>query len=364
MSISRRKLWRYAAAPLAVNVSTPAQARTSAAPGAAELAEMIAGVRWSQMLSVVARLGIADRLAEGPKTIQQLAQETNSHADSLYRVLRALAGRGVFVEENGQRFRLTPAAEPLRSNVPGSLRRTAQIVSEDWWWNAWGALAHTVATGETAFNHVYGKNTWDWFAEHPRQGSLFNAFQSEGTLASTADVLKSYDFSPFPVIADIGGGEGTLLSSILQAHPSARGILFDLPHTIADARKRLTPAGKARIQFVPGDFFRSVPSGANLYILKYIIHDWDSESAVKILAACRKAMAPNATLLLVDSVICAPNQPCESKPADVLMMVRTGGRNRTEEEYRALLSKAGFDLVKVASTAWALGLLTAVPRGR
>lgn len=358
--MSRRKIWRLAPALLAGQAGgqdTPTPAADRAA-----LAEMINGLRWTQMLSVAARLGIADRLRQGAKTVRQLAEETRCQEDCLYRVLRTLAGRGIFAEEDGRRFRLTAAAELLRSDVPGSLRVTALVAGEDWYWNAWGALAHTVSTGETGFDHVYGSNTWDWFAQHPEPASLFNAFQSENTLADNAAVIDAYDFSAYRLVADVGGGEGILLSAILRRNPQTRGILFDLPHVVADARKRVPPQLQPRVEFLPGDFFRTVPAAADLYLLKFIIHDWTDEKARAILVTCRRSMDAGATLLLVDHVICGRNQPCEAKPGDVAMMVRTGGRNRTQEEYRALLTESGFELQKVGFTSRGLGLLTAAPR--
>ena len=370
MEWTRRELWQAGLASVALagpavgNTTGQQAAQSDAAAISPErriLTDMISGLRWSQMLSVAARLQLADRLRGGPLPVRTLAEATGSHEDALYRVLRALASRGVFAEEPDRRFRLTPAAELLLSDVPGSLRLTAHVMGEDWYWNAWGALSHTVATGETAFDHVFGQNTWDWFAAHPTAGALFNAFQTEGTLASTEDVLGAYDFGRYLLVADVGGGEGMLLSAILARHPNARGMLFDLPHVIADARRRVPDDVAARVEFVAGDFFRAVPHGADLYVLKFIIHDWPDAKALEILASCRRAMKRGAALLLVDQVVCGRNEPCESKPSDVAMMVRNGVRNRTELEYRALLDSSGFSVAHVGSTSRGLGLFTAVP---
>ncbi len=372
MECTRRELWQVGlasailAAPSVGRATGQQQvAQSDAAAMSPErrlLTDMISGLRWSQMLAVAARLQVADRLRGGPLPIRTLAEATGSHEDALYRVLRALASRGVFAEDPDRRFGLTPAAELLISDVPGSLRLTAHVMGEDWYWNAWGALSHTVATGETAFDHVFGQNTWDWFAAHPTAGALFNAFQTEGTLASTEDVLGAYDFGRYLLVADVGGGEGMLLSAILARHPNARGMLFDLPHVVADARRRVPSDVAGRVEFVAGDFFRAVPHGADLYVLKFIIHDWPDAKALEILASCRRAMKPGAALLLVDQVVCGRNEPCESKPSDVAMMVRNGGRNRTEPEYRALLDSSGFSVAHVGSTSRGLGLFTAVPK--
>ena len=369
MEWTRRELWQAGlgsvvlSGPAVGNTTRYQAAQSDAAAMSPErrlLTDMISGLRWSQMLSLAARLQLADRLRGGPLPIRTLAETTGSHEDALYRVLRALASRGVFAEDPDRRFRLTPAAELLISDAPGSLRLTAHVMGEDWYWNAWGALSHTVATGETAFDHVFGQNTWDWFAAHPTAGALFNAFQTEGTLASTEAVLGAYDFGRYPVIADVGGGEGMLLSAILVRNSNARGMLFDLPHVIADARRRIPGDLAGRVEFVAGDFFRAVPHGADLYVLKFIIHDWPDARALEILASCRRAMKRGAALLLADQVVCGRNEPCESKPSDVAMMVRNGGRNRTEAEYRALLDSSGFSVAHVGSTSRGLGLFTAV----
>ena len=364
MTIPRRWMLRFASL-LPLNKALPAQRSAEPPKPASErtvLYEMIYGLRWTQMLAVVAKLEIADRVSNGPKSVKELAEATKMHEDSLYRVLRTLASRGVFFEEAGKRFRHTPASALLRSGVPGSLRMTAQVMGEDWYWKSWGALGQTVATGETGFDQVYGKNTWDWFAENPEPAAVFNKFQTEGTLASTRGVMNAFDFSRFKVIADIGGGEGQLLAAILGKNPGSRGILMDLPHVVAAAQKTLGKDFSERLEFVSGDFFRAVPPGADLYVLKHIVHDWNDAQAQKLLLSCRRAMPPRGLLLLIDQVICGPNQPCESKVADVAMMVRNGGRNRTEMEYRQLLERAGLTLNSVSYTDAGLGMLQAVPK--
>jgi hypothetical protein len=361
MMHSRRCFFQFACTPF---LSGGAGAQTPTKPTLNErltLQQMITGFRWSQMLSVAAKLRLADQLRDGPVAVRQLAQAVGAHEDSLYRVLRALASRGIFAEEEGRRFRLTPAAELLRSGVPGSLRVAAEVSGEDWYWNSFGSLRHTVTTGQTAFDHVYGKNTWDWFQDHPEPASLFNAFMNEVTAVHTLAITQAFDFSPYRVIADIGGGEGVLLAAALKQNPRARGILLDLPHVIHTAQNKLESL-KSRIQFAPGDFFRSVPSGAGLYMLKNIVHDWNDDKARQILVSCRRAMPITAILLLIESVICGPNQPCEAKLGDVTMMVRTGGRNRTEHEHRALLASAGFELRRIVSTKNGPEILEALPR--
>src|SRR5260370_11937852 len=230
-------------------------------------------------------------------------------------------------------------------------------------WRPWGALVHSVTTGETAFEHLYGKNTFDWFKEHPAAAALFDDFQSQNSDRTSEAVAAVYDFSAARVIVDVGGGEGVLITSILRRNHTPRGILFDLDHVIASARTKLDRAIAPRCDFVGGDFFKSVPEGGDLYIMKYILHDWDHDRAVSILTNCRRAMAGRGKLLVVEDIVCGRNQPCFAKDGDINMMVRTGGRNRTEKEYRDLLANGGFEMTRVIPSSGGPSVMEAVPRG-
>lgn len=324
---------------------------------------LLGGYRLTQMVHVAAKLGIADQLKDGPRTVQQLAAATGSHADSLYRLLRTLAGFGVFAEEDGPRFRLTPAAELLRTGVPGSLRSTALVMGEDWVWRPWGSLLHSIKTGETAFNHLYGKGAFDWLQEHPAEARMFDEFQAEGTRRSADAVAHAYDFSSASTVVDVGGGAGVLLAAILRRNPNTRGVLFDLDHVAQAARSAVEPQIAARCEFKGGDFFQSVPTGGDVYVLKYIIHDWEDGRSREILSNCRKAMAPKARLLLVEELLCGPNQPCQAKVSDINMLVRVGGRNRTEQEYRTLLDSVGFSVARVLPAQGDLHVIEALVSG-
>jgi SAM-dependent methyltransferase len=270
----------------------------------------------------------------------------------------------VFSEEPEMRFRLTPAAELLRSDVPGSMRVNAMVAGAHWFWRPWGELLHSVKSGETAFEHLYGKNTFDWFKEHPDDARLFDAFHTALTLSNVKPLAAAYDFSRARTIVDVGGGAGALLSAILRAAPSARGVLFDLEHVVAAAKTTADRDTAARCEFVGGDFFKTVPSGGDVYVLKHIIHDWDDDRALTILANCHRAMAGKGKLLLIEELICAPNQPCGAKLGDITMLVRTGGRNRTEKEYRALLTRSGFDVTRVLPGPAGMSLMEAAPDGK
>ncbi len=325
------------------------------------LSRLIDGFTFSQMIHVAAKLRIADQLAAGPLTVAQLAAATKTHADYLYRVLRTLAGMGIFAEEEDFQFRLTPAAELLRSGVPGSMRTHAEVVGEERMWRPWGALFHSVTTGETAFDHLYGKNTFDWFREHPAAARLADSSYTENTAPTSEAIAAAYDFSSARTVVDVGGGEGSLLASILRRNRSAHGVLFDLDHVVASARTKLDRDIAVRCEFVGGDFFKAVPAGGDLYVMKHILHDWNDGRANKILNNCRRAMAGRGKLLVVDYMICRRNQPCFAKQGDINMMVRTGGRNRTEKEYRDLFAKSGFDTARAIRSVGELSLIEALP---
>jgi hypothetical protein len=294
------------------------------------------------MIATVAKLRIADHLRDGPQTAHALAQLTDSNPDALYRLLRALSSIGVFAEDGPELFRLTAMGEWLRSDVTGSVRATAEVVGEEWMWRPWGALAHTISTGQTAFDALYGQDTWAWFGEHPAAGRLFDSVMDEITIADAQTILAVFDFGAHRTIVDVAGGRGVLLAEILRRHPGTRGVLFNVPAVVESARLTIPPNLSDRIEFASGDFFRSVPAGGDVYILKNILHDWADAQATKILVACRRAMAPQARLLIIEHVVCAPNERCAGTVGDIQMMVRTGGRNRSVAELARLLNEAGF----------------------
>jgi hypothetical protein len=364
MKRSRRQVIEASAALLAAS-SMPAQTRQMQGAQTApevrtKLQELIGGYRMTQMVYVAAKLGIADHLKTGPLSVKELARLTTTHEDSLYRLLRTLAGLGVFAEEDGPAFRLTPMANLLCSDVPGSLRVSAEVTGEPWMWRPWGHLMHSIKTGEVAFDNLYGKHTWDWFAENPGPAQLFNSLMDEVTGAETRAILAGYNFSVAQKVVDIAGGRGVLLAAVLATNSKARGILFELPHVIQAAKETLDGGIARRIDFVPGDFFKVVPSGGDLYMLKNIIHDWNDAESGKILGVLHQAMAGRGRLLLIEQIICAPNTACLAKSSDMQMMVRNGGRNRTEKEYRDLLAASSFNLSRVVATAGP-SIIEAVP---
>ena len=364
MSTTARDFYRQPAlAVIATFTLSLAQAQvpTRADDAQTKLRGLIDGYRATQMLHVVAKLRIADHLQQGPLSVKELAKRTSTHEDSLYRLLRTLAGLGVFAEEEGPRFRLTPMAELLRTGVPGSQQVSAQAAGEPFMWRPWGHLMHSISTGEVAFDNLYGKHTWEWFAENPGPAQIFNSLMDEGTATETRAVLAGYDFSGAQTIVDIGGGRGVLMSAVLSKSASVKGILFDLPHVIEAAKKEVPPELAARIQFTPGDFFKAAPAGGDIYLLKNIIHDWTDAESGKILAVILSAMKGRGRMLLVENIVCEPNQICRGKMSDIQMMVRNGGRNRTEKEYRDLLRAHGFEITRVIATAGP-SVIEAIPR--
>ncbi len=320
-------------------------------PPSVAMLQMISGFWISRALYIVAKLGLADHLRDKHKTADELAAATGTHAPSLYRVLRALSSVGVFVEDDKRGFALTPLSETLRTDVPGSLRAFTTVELGEEHYPAWGELLHSVKTGEIAFDHAFGMPVWKFFEQNPENAKTFNDAMTGLTLAVNDAVLSSYDFSSISKIIDVGGGHGSLIASILKANPQMKGVLFDAPSVAEGAQSRIEVEGVAdRCEVVAGDFFQSVPGGGDAYILKWIIHDWDDERSITILRNCHRAMTENGKLLLVEAVVPRGSEPHFSKFIDLNMLVMTGGRERTENEYRMLLEASGFKLTRIIPT--------------
>ena len=322
--------------------------------------QMVTGCLVSQLTYVAAKLGIADRLADGPKTAAQLAASVDAHPQSLYRVLRALAALGVFTEGPDGRFALTPLAGPLRRDAPDSLHAFA-LMWGDTFWPACGSLLHCVRTGQTAFDHLHGMGAFEYMHQHPQAAEIFDEAMSNLTRVQAAAVVAAYDFSGVRTLVDVGGGKGTLLAAVLRANPGMRGVLYERPDVLPAARKALEDEGMlARCELKRGDFFTSVPEGGDAYALKDVIHDWDDERASSILANCARAMGRQARLLLIERGLPPRNVLGQGQMVDVVMLAVTGGRERTEPEYADLLSRAGLRLARVVPTASEAMVLEAV----
>jgi ubiquinone/menaquinone biosynthesis C-methylase UbiE len=315
----------------------------------------------SQAICVVARLGIADQLRDGPKDVGQLAHATKTHARSLHRLLRMLAGLGVFAEDADGCWRLTEIAELLRSDTPGSLRATA--CSSELTFVAFGELLYSVQTGRPGFDKAFGMPLFTYLAAHPEEAKIFDEGLAGFREQAGAAMLQVCDFSAVEKVVDVGGGTGTLLVALLAEYPALKATLFDLPHVVEQARARLAAAGIGdRVTIVGGDFFTSVSAGGDVYLLRHVIHDWDDDQALEILRNCRRAMRKTSQLLLLESVVEPGEEPSLAKSYDLIMLAVTGGMERTEQEYHDLLSASGFDLERVVATTAGIHVIEAAPR--
>lgn len=323
--------------------------------------QIIGGFWISRAVYVIAKLGIPDLLKSGPKSAAELASATNMHTASLFRVLRALVSVGVLGAEN-DRFTLTPLAETLVTDAPGSLRWFAVSELGQEHYPAWGNLMHSVKTGEIAFDNFFGMDVWKYFSRNPEDAAVFHDSMSGITAATNEAVTALYDFSGFNKLVDVGGGHGGLITGILKKNPNLQGVLFDAPEVIEKARPKLEAAGLAdRCETVSGDFFQTVPEGGDAYIMKWIIHDWEDEKSNTILTNIRNRILANGKLILVDCVVPETDEPHFSKFIDLNMLVMTGGKERTEREFAELLAAARFKLLRVIPTDLPTSIVEAEP---
>jgi hypothetical protein len=324
--------------------------------------QMILNFWMSRALYIFTKLGIPDLLKDGPKTTNELAAATTTHAPSLYRLLRALASVGLVKARDDGKFELTAMSELLVTDAPGSLRWFMMSELGQEHYPAWGNLMHSVKSGEIAFDNLYGMNIWQYFAKNPDDATVFNNSMSGVTAVANETITSSYDFSGFHQLVDVGGGHGGLAMGILKKNPNLKAIVFDAPEVISGTREKITGAGLTdRCEAVSGDFFQSVPAGGDIYILKWIIHDWDDEKSIRILRNIRQQMSSDSRLIIVDTVVPEGNEPHFSKFFDLNMLVMTGGKERTEAEFRQLLLSAGFKLLRVIPTDLPTSIVEAQP---
>ena len=324
-----------------------------------QLNRMLQAAALSRALCTVAELGVADHIAEGaPQPAAALAAATGTHERSLYRVLRFLASQGVFKEATAGHFDHTPLSRLLRSDAEGSFRAAARLFHR--FFPGWDGLDHAVRTGEPGFNKVFGQPVFDYVMAHPDAGPILDAGMTSIHGYETAAMLDAYDFSGVRVLADIGGGNGSLLAAVLQRYPQMKGILFDLGHVVGRAAESLTKAGLTnRCEVIEGNFFDTVPAGADAYLMRHIIHDWTDEQSLQILGHCRTAMPRDGRLLLVECVVPLTNAPSPAKDFDMTMMTFPGGMERTEAEFKELLARGGFTLTSVTPTTTMVSVVEA-----
>jgi hypothetical protein len=311
-------------------------------------------MRKARIVQVVAQFKIADLLKDGPQSIKELAQQTETNEDALYRLLRACVAFGLFEEVDDGIFALNELASYLSSDHPNLMYDLALQSGSQWEWSSWGMLPHSVQTGKPAFDHVHGTDFWSYMSLHPDEYSVFSRTMKALSLAmsSLPALLKTYDYSTFSLVADIGGGRGTLIAPLLKANPHLQGILFDVSPVIDDASTYIEEEGLSdRCALYKGDFFKEVPTGADAYILKSVLHDWDTSYCIQILQVVRQAMPPHAKLLVVERVFQRDRPASDLALTDIEMLVNTQkGRERSLEEFREMFHAAGFSLTRLLVT--------------
>lgn len=322
----------------------------------------------SRAVHVVTALGIPDLLSGGPKSSDELANATATHAPSLYRLLRALVSAGVLALDDAGHFALTPMGAPLQTGVPGSLRAWVLLTLGGEHYRACGDLMHSVRTGETAFDHIFGADIWTYNATHPETARIFDEAMSALRSAQVGAEVLRYPFSPGTKLVDVGGGDGTLAIAVLRANPSMTGVVFDLAHVAEKARRNIAAAGLAeRCEAVEGDALRAVPAGGDVYVLCRVIHDWDDPRAAVILGNCRRAMSDRSRLLIIERTLPPRIDGSDGTRgavlADLLMLVIAGGRERTEAEFRTLCDAAGLQVTQLVPSESYGCIVEAVPRG-
>lgn len=331
-------------------------------PPEAQIMQLTMACFISQAIYIGAKLGIADLIADGPKTTAELAAKTETDERSLYRLLRSLAGAGVFAETSDRTFENSPMSETLRSDSPKSTRAMALFMGDEAHWRVISDMMHSVKTGKPAWDNIHGVACFPYMFETNKAfGDIFNQAMTSVSHAEIAAVMAAYDFSGIGKLADIAGGHGHLLGAILQKNPSMKGVLFDLDVVLTGAPKLLASYGVAdRVQMVEGDFFSDIPVVADAYIMKHIIHDWYDDSCEKILGCIRRSMPEGAKVLIVDSVIPPGNDPHPGKILDLEMLIAPGGVERTAAEFETLLSNSGFRITRIIPTHSPVSIVEAV----
>jgi ubiquinone/menaquinone biosynthesis C-methylase UbiE len=343
-------------------MSSPASSVPAEPQPADQLMQFATGYMVSSALHGVTALNIPDLLKSGSKSIAELAATTGSNEDALYRVMRALASIGIFKENPARTFSLTPVSEALCAGAQNSMRDMALWLTDPFHFEVYAELGHSIRTGETVPEKIYGLSCFDYLAKDKEVGDRFNNAMTGFSAMVVAAALDEYDFSWLAgkTLVDIAGGHGRVITEILKKHPDVHGVLFDLEHVVAGAKTRIESQGlSARCAVVHGDFFKAVPE-ADAYVMKHIIHDWDDERASLILKNIHRAARPGARVVLFEAVLASGNEPHFAKWIDIEMLVLPGGRERTEQEYRKLFADAGFKVTKILPTKSALNVIEAV----
>ena len=326
------------------------------------MSQLLFGKQLTASLSALARLGVADHMGDMAISADELAGKVGAHAPSLYRVMRMLADFGVFTEEGGGKFALTPLGALLRTAAPGSMRYMAMMLGDEWSMHAYTRMTDCILTGQDAITLAYGKPIFDLFAERPEQAETFQRAMSGGSANAAQSILASYDFSGIERLADLGGGHGLLLASVLQKYPAIQGVLFDLPEVVAGVPKDRLEACGGRLHVEAGSFFERVPQGCDAYMMKHIIHDWSDEHCRNILKLIRAELPPHGRLLVCEQVMPEEPGPAPAKMLDIEMLVMTvGGKERSPSEFGELFASAGFKLGRIVTTPTPICVVEALP---
>jgi len=332
-----------------------------ALPETEQLTHMIASAGLARAVCTLGELGVADHIHSGtPQPVEKLARLTGAHEDSLYRMMRFTASYGVFRETGPRIFDHTRLSAVLRTDAEGSFRAATRMFHL--MFPGWNGLHHAVQTGGSSFQNVFGKPLFEYIGEHPELAPLFDAGMTAFHGHETGAMLDAYDFSGIHTLADVGGGNGSMIAAVLQRYPQLKGILYDLGHVIGRAKTTIRTHGlESRCSVVEGNFFESVPEGADAYLMRHVIHDWTDEQCVRILSNCRKVVPPHGRILIVESSVSAGNEPSLGKDLDIIMLGFPGGKERTEAEYRVLFERSGFRLAKVTPTKSAVCVVEGTP---
>jgi hypothetical protein len=345
-----------------VESETYLQWLSQAAPDV-QLHHLMSGYWISAALGVAAELNLADLLAEGARASTDLARMTGTHPAALYRLLRTLASVGLFTEVEPGHFALTEMGAFLRTDHPRSMRALTRHTCSRVQWQRFGALRRAVETGGSVDREVLGMSGREYRNQHPEERETMNEAMVSLVRQVVDAVVRAYDFARFQTLVDVGGGYGALLSALLHSTPGLRGVLFDRPEVAEGAKRHLTAAGVLdRCEVVGGDMFAAIPRGGDAYVFSRVIHDWDDERATVALRNCRRVIDPSGTLLLVEEVILPGDAPGFGKLSDLNMLIGSGGQERTEAEYRALYTAAGFELTRVIPTQSRMSIIVGVPR--
>lgn len=322
--------------------------------------ELILAAWVAQGITAAADLGVADALAAGPLSIDDLAGKVGANADALRRLLRALISKGIFAQRDDGRYELNPMGELLLSDAPVSMAAMARFVGARQHREHWNLLTEAIKTGSSVVPGLRGKAFFDYMGDEPEFGRIFNDAMTSLSGVSIGPVVEAYDFTPYRTIVDVAGGHGRLLAAILASAPESQGVLCDLPEVIAGAAPLLRENGVAeRVQLAEGSFFEGVPAGGDAYVLKHIIHDWDDAASLRIMRNVRSAAAPGAALLLIETVIPEGEGGAVGKWTDMEMLIINDGRERTEREYRRLFEESGFEMIGVVDTAARISIIEA-----